>query len=161
MPTNFCTWAAVEAKLSRAGAALRVDDWPAPAKADVLDEATSHVLLYTGLYYHESALVQSRWVKQATAVVACYFASIRRGNPAPKPIQDGFERVTEQLEKVQKLELRIPDAAMKKGFAPVLSNQRVQQWPVSEVKTVRGKSTGQPEDYTPHRDNYDPISYSI
>lgn len=161
MPTYYCAWSDVEHKLSRAGAQLRVDDWPAAAKADVLDEATAHVALYVALHYPEASLLTSRWVRQATAVCAVYFACVRRGNPAPKSVEEGFERVNAQLEKVQRLELRIPDAPLNKGFAPVLSNQRVRQYPVSEIKTVRGKSTGDPEDYVQHTETWDQIDYSL
>lgn len=157
---DFCTWEDVEDRLSADGAALRADDASARAQAYVLRRATQYVLGYAGLYYSTAALEASAWVKEVAADCAWYFACTRRNNPASKAAEAAFERATEQLKQVMALTLRIPDAAMNKGFAPVLSNQQVRQYPVSEIKTTEGKSTGTPENYTQHADPFNQIDYS-
>lgn len=159
---DFCTWDDVEDRLSADGAQLRADDGDQDrARAYVLRRATQYVLGYAGLNYSTAALEASAWVREIAADCAWYYACTRRNNPASQAAQAAFERATEQLKDVAALRLRIPDAAMNKGFAPVLSNQRVQQYPTSRVKTVTQKSTGQAEDYPQHRDLQDGQNYSV
>lgn len=159
---DLCDWTDVEDRLSADGAQLRADDGDQDrARAYVLRRATQYVLGYAGLNYSTAALEASEWVREVAADCAWYFACTRRNNPASKAAESAFERATEQLKQVQALTLRIPDAAMNKGFAPVLSNQRVRQYPVSSVRTVKGKSTGEQEGYKPHRDTQDGIDYSL
>lgn len=162
MPTYYCTWADVEDRLSADGAQLRADDDIPRAKAYALRRATQYVAGYAGLHYSAAALAASAWVNEVCADCAWFYLSTRRNNPPSKAAADAFELATKQLEEVRDLKLRIPDAAMNKGFAPVLSNQRVRQWPVSEVKTVKPTSTGQAADYTRFTDpTNDSLDYSI
>lgn len=159
--TPFCAWSDVEARLSADGATLRTDDSAAAAQAYCLRRATMHVFGYAGLHYSTAALAASEWVTEITADCAWFFACTRRNNPPPKAAVEAFERATRMLEEVRDLILRIPDAPMQKGFAPVLTNQGVRQYPVSQIKNVPGTSTGTPEDYTPHPDTWNGIDYSV
>lgn len=158
---DLCDWTDVEDRLSADGATLRADDDVDRAQAYALRRATQYVLGYAGLYYSTTALEASAWVREVAADCAWYFVSTRRNNPASKAAEAAFERATEQLKDVAALRLRIPDAAMNKGFAPVVSNQRVRQYPTSQIRTVPQKGTGQAEDYKQFKDTQDGLDYSV
>jgi len=158
--TLYCTWKDVQARLSQAGAALKIDDDPS-TQADVLAEAAVEVNGYCLLDYTPAALAASDWVRYAARNIAAYLACTRRGNPAPQGVQARYEAAIVALARVQAGAATIPDAARRKTQAPVLSNQRARQWPVNEVKTVEGTSTGTAAGYTQFTDPFDLLDYSI
>ncbi len=160
--TQYCDWPSVQKKLSAAGANLRVDDDPT-APEDVLDEAAVKVNEYCERFYSIAALANSNWVRFKARTIAAYLACTRRGNPAPQSIADEYAEALKMLEKALSGTFIIPDAPQRSAAIPVLSVQRVRQFPVSEIKTVSGLSTGTPTGYTQHNDDLTDrgIDYSI
>lgn len=159
--TQFCSWDDVAKRFSAVGAKLRVDDNLDDAQQDILDEASVEVLGYLGLNYPLAGLVLSQQVRFYTRDVACYLASIRRGNPCNKSIEDRYNATIETLKLLMRGSMVLADTAMQKYNAPVLSNLRVRSFPVNETKVVQGTSTGTAAGYPQHVDTFDVIDYSI
>lgn len=157
---QYCSWDDVAKRLSVAGARLKVDD-DLDAQQDVLDEAATEVNGYLELIYPIAGLALSARVKYYTRDIACYLACIRRGNPAPKVIEDRYNATIEALKLLMRGSMTLPDVAQSKANAPVLSNLRVRNFPVPQVKVVTGTSTGTPAGYSQFADEWDVIDYSI
>lgn len=158
---QYCSWDDVSKRLSAAGARLKVDDNIEEAQQDILNEAAEEVNGYLALLYPIAGLAKSNRVKYYTRDIAVFLACTRRGNPAPGAISARYESTIEALKLLMRGSMTLPDVAQSKMNAPVLSNLRVQNFPVPEVKVVGGTSTGTPAGYTQFADNYDLIDYSI
>ncbi len=157
---RYCAAADVSKVLSAAGVSLRVDDGDATV-LDAIDEASVEVDGFALLLYSQTALLASQWVKKKCAWLAARFLCLRRGNAPSKAMAKECERIFDQLDEVRLGSLQIPDAPQRKAAAPVLSNQRVRLVPIPQAVTERGRSTGNPEGYPPHDDQYDPTDYTL
>lgn len=158
---QYCSWEDVSKRLSAVGARLRVDDNIEEAQQDILDEAAEEVNGYLALLYPIAGLALSNRVKFYTRDIAVFLTCTRRGNPAPKAVQERYETTIEALKLLSRGSMTLPDVAQSKMNAPVLSNLRVRNYPVPEIKVVTGTSTGTAAGYTQHDDQNDHIDYSI
>lgn len=163
MPTTvqYCSWDDVARRLSATGARLKVDDNIEEAQQDILDEAAEEVNGYLALLYPIAGLANSNRVRYYTRDIAVFLACTRRGNPAPGAVSARYESTIEALKLLMRGSMTLPDVAQSKMNAPVLSNLRVRNFPVPEVKVVQGTSTGTAAGYIQHGDEWDVIDYSI
>ncbi|MHA1663251.1 MAG: phage protein Gp36 family protein [Candidatus Thorarchaeota archaeon] len=124
MPTYHVTQDEMEEIYSETGLMLRMDDVDPDDFTITLDnirlDATETINSYLFNKYDESDLTSSRWVRRRTAFIACYFLSIRRGNPAQFLTQ--YEDARADLEDVMNGKLFIPGVATNENYAPVMSN---------------------------------------
>jgi phage gp36-like protein len=138
------------------GVSLRSDD-DHTAMNEAITDASVDVFQYCGLRYTDTQLAASAWVEQKAKIIAAWHFCCRRLNPVPSNLQAMYEKIIEQLERVQAGQQRIADIRARKEDVPVLSNQGVTLRPFPRVVTVPSQSTGNPEGYTPHNDPRDII----
>lgn len=148
-----CTRARLERRISVVGVDLRTDDDP-DAVTGVMEDAWVEVLGYCRPLYSETELGGSEWILMRWTDLAVMLLCERRNNPASMAATRKYEKAILDLEKVQVGAITVPDAALEKSTAPVLTNQRVRTWPFPHVVNERSQSTGNPEDY---RANDDPV----
>ena len=153
--TSYITAADLQLELSSSGVTLRVDD-DATATAQVIKDGSIECDGYALLKYSRAALAASDWYMLKVKHVAAYYLCTRRANPCPQSVAEKYEKAIKDLEGVRDGSIKIPDAAARKGGAPVLSNQRVADHPVPRVVTEPGRSTGTPEGYTRPQPAVDP-----
>jgi hypothetical protein len=147
-------------RLSSVGVALRVDDVPPePTTGDVMNDADSVIDEHCLLAYSQANLFLSRWVNQRWSDIAAVHLCERRGNPCPPGLGRRYERTLERLEMVRIGRLLIPDIAMSRAFAPVLSNVRVRLAPTPHTVVEVVRSTGIVTDYDQRPDNLDPMQW--
>ena len=90
-------------------------------------------------------------------LIAAKLLCERAGNAPPPGVQARYTRALDRLERVRKGTLLIPNAAVRKTLAPVLSTPRIRidPWPRSVIE--RSRSTGTPQGYTQNVDRLDQI----
>lgn len=153
--SNYTTAERLEKRISADGFDLRLDDDPT-AIDEVIMEASVEVFSYLGNRYANADLAASEVVQLWATDIAMYFLCTRRNNPASGAAQFRYDQAIEKLKAVEMGQLKIPLLPGIKGAAPVLSNQRVTNWPWPRIVT-RNPSTGDPEGYTQIRDQQPPL----
>ncbi|WP_020475713.1 phage protein Gp36 family protein [Zavarzinella formosa] len=148
------TRARIESRIGQLGADLRIDD-DSLSLDDVIADATTEAKGYVSRLYSDDALASSNWIELKVRDIAAYFLCLRRLNDAPPSAKLAYDKAIADLEKIQSGETQIPDAAMTKQAAPVLTNQRLRLWPFPNIVNVPSRSTGNPEGYYSHDDPTD------
>ncbi len=152
--TQYCTRIDMSDVLSFAGVNLRLDDAPPGGISQVIDRASLEVDEYC-LQRYGSRLADSLWVAKRCAEIACYFLSVRRGNPAPSGVAQLYERAVAKLEQVRRGDLKIPNLVESKSCHPRMSNIRATLRPFPHTVVERARTTGTPADYHQNRDPWD------
>jgi phage gp36-like protein len=120
-----------------------------------IEDATTEVNGYMFILYDATRLAASQWIQMRATDLAVLFISSRRNNPAPQEAVRRYERALKELELYGSGARPLPDAAMRKSAAPVLSNQRVRMQPFPHVVTERSQSTGDPAGFVGNDDPAD------
>jgi phage gp36-like protein len=154
----YTTQDKIARRISQLGVDLLVDD-DIDSVNGAIEDATTEVNGYLELLYSTDQLAGSNWVQMRCTDIAVLFLCERRNNPPPEAAVSRYERAIEQLEEYGTGARPLPDAAMLKSSAPVLSNQRVRLWPFPHVVTEPSQSTGTPAGYAQNTDpaDIDPI----
>lgn len=152
LPYYYTTQAAIEAKLTAAGAMLAVDHDQSGSVDqsdestvwdDVTSEATDIVNLYALELYNDYDLAKSLWVHRQATWIGCHLLSLERGNPSPGTFQTQFERAIENLTKIHSQEFRIPRLPVRSDNTPALSNQAIDNWWFeNKARVIPSISTG-------------------
>lgn len=141
---------------SAVGVDLRTDDGTeATIVEEIIDWASETIASYTLSHYDTAVLATSAWVHRRATILACYYLSMRRGNP-PQFVAE-YKRILEELELVQNNKLLIPDATVRAADIPTVSSYRVDDRYIStKQRVVRSQSTspypGQPFYEPPYYD---------
>ena len=167
--TLYCSLNDVIDRLSQDGVNLRTDDEPPDAAGNILERAAATINEYCLPRYSDVNLAASAWVKHECANVAAAYLCERRGNPIPPGVARAFERLMPSdgrpgvLERIRRGQRNVPDAPERRTSAPVLSQGRIQLWPVPHtvVEPSRSSSRNQPTDYAQRTDQLDVLDYVI
>lgn len=153
---QYTTAARLAARVSQPGVDLRTDHDPneaddgvSPATGalyEAIDSASADIEMYCWAY-SPATLLLSRVVGNLATDLAELRLYELRGDTPPSAVQKKADRALEYLQKVMDNKARIPDAAMGKGAAPVLSNFRVDLGRYPGVRVERPRSTGTAEGY--------------
>lgn len=149
-PRGYTCQICMERLFSEDGIFNRVDDGidiPAQNKliADCIADATDDINQYCLPLYPEPELYKSRWVSRRACYLACYYLSQRRGNPAQ--YQSQYDRITDELRRVQRYQLQIPRLRPRHELTPSLSNIIVDdRYPQDSLRVVVTNKYG--TDYT-------------
>ena len=130
--------------LSANGVALRSDDAPPSQYGGAAEKAGNKIDFYCWKRYDPSALATSDLVKDWAATLACFYLSIRRGNPPPSGISILYEQALADLKEIQKASADIPGIGVRSIYAPGLSVMRatMRPYPRSVVETSQGTHLG-------------------
>lgn len=152
--TPLTTRGRIESRIGQLAVDLRTDD-DGLSIDECIADATVEAKGYVSRMYSDTQLAASAWMELKVRDIAVYYLCLRRLNDAPAAALVPYEKAIADLEKIQSGETQIPDAAMSKAAAPVLTNQRMRLWPFPNIVNVPSRSTGKPEGYTPHNDPND------
>lgn len=109
---------------------------------DAINEATETIDLYCRQRYDQAGLAASEIVSRWAVVLACYFLSINRGNPAPEAIEAEYQRIIANLEKIAAGLMSLPGVPMRSDSRPSMSNLRVERHHgQSKIRVKRNSST--------------------
>lgn len=131
----------LERLYSQVGVELRTLDGN---DTDILDEiiawASETVASYTLHHYDTTELLTSPWARRRATVLAAYYLSQRRGNPAQFVAE--AKRVMEDLELVRTNKVLIPDARVRAADVPAISSFRIDDryW-INKQRVVKSQST--------------------
>lgn len=157
------TQAKMEGLFSSIGIELRGDDdgdriIESDVIQDAIDYASDTVFMYTLDWYADTSLATSTWVQRRATIIACWYFSQRRGNPAN--FQSLYDITIQELEKVQTGKLRIPRLPWRSDLSGGVSNFRVDdRYVVRKTRLERlistgGRSSKQDVDRTVWNDNF-------
>ncbi len=108
---------------------------------DVIDTATDKINQYLLPLYEAAAAELNLWVRRRATIIACWYLSQRRGNPAQ--FQSMYEEVIEELKAVNAMKLFIPRLPLSSNLAPGVSNYRVDdRYIVQKTRVQMAISTG-------------------
>lgn len=161
--TLYCSESDIDAILSAAGTDARIDDFDDGTTNDTnsaaaIEQATEKVNFYLSRRYSPAYLVQSAWVKWATATIAAWIISRRRGNPVMGSLEEDYTKYIEQLEQIQRGEYDVPNIAPRFDVTPAGANYTVDgRFDRSKIRKIQPTSTGGPQQ--PGRKEFQSIDY--
>ena len=159
--------AEIEDLLSVNGVVLRADDRDRGTLSsteldrinlNAVNYATGKCNLYLLERYEASILVDSWIVHHWATVIAARWLCKRRGNSVPESLEDEYEEIIEEMQKVKEGELSLGDVAQRESDQPTFSNVTVDttydlrqirvQRPISEQSpSVFPQQRHHPSDY--------------
>jgi len=131
-PPLYCTRFDMEVVFSELGIDARFDDSDddVTPQSDVeericavIQDATDEMNIHLLHRYEDTVLATSRWVRRKAAIIACYFASRRRGNPGQ--FADEYDRIMAQLDRIRKGRDFIPRLPTRFDPRPTVANMVV------------------------------------
>ena len=120
--------------------------------------ATARVNFYLLAHYEAVDLAASWLVNEWCTIVAGYWLSCRRGNPAPGSLKELYEQAVEDMKLVHSGEHNLADVGLRSAAFPSWSSVRVDTlWNLRKVRTERQLSqkkrgSNEDKDYTVVRD---------
>lgn len=148
--TPYCAREDIDDVLSDEGVGYRATDEANQIEKSglvtrTIRQASDRVNLYCGERYTAAELATSDYIISATAVIAAYMLSTRRGNPPPPSLEARYKEVFEELGKIQLGQADVPGIVTRGGSVPVLSNLRIDgRYRQSKVRVQPDISTGTP-----------------
>ena len=166
VPYYYTSQGEIERLFSQQGAASNVDDYMSdetPPSSDVVFQAavwddvccaaTDEANLYLINFHEPADLYGSRWVRTRTTWIACYYLSMRRGNPGY--FKTLYEHAIDDFGKINESR-PVPRLALNSSFTPALSNIRIDdRFLVAKERVEPTISTGG----TSSRQHLDPSPY--
>jgi len=108
---------------------------------DVIEEATDVANQYLAERYRVSDLNNSKWVRRRVSYIACYFLSIRQGNPEQYGTR--YAQIIEEFEAVKDERMNIPRIPVAYDNTPALSNVVIDHnFVKAKIRTQTQTSTG-------------------
>ena len=159
--TAYCTVDDLRNRLSAVGVSLRADDTPPTTLGDVISRASSKINQYCLPRYTAINLAASDWTNEVATTLAVFYLCTRRANPPPQSAAFDYKEAIEDLKLVRRGQLNVPDVAMRRAAAPVLSNVHIQLHPVPHTRVEKVRSTGTVTDYPQKVDPFETIDYVI
>lgn len=147
---NYCTAADVQRYLSTTGADLWADSelqgQPNPdVYDDVIEQASAEIDLYAQQRYSAASLATSSIISRWCTTIACYFLTIRRGNPPPESLAGEFLRLTDPdtgiLARIAKGLVQLPGLALRADLRPRMSNIKIDRRYVQSKQRVEKETS--------------------
>lgn len=160
---TYATQADVEALLSPDGVVGRVDDnatgTPTGTQtgyvASAINWATARVNQYCLGRYDAIDLAQSWVVNEWCIILAAYWLSCRRGNPAPGSFSDLYKEAMDDLKEIRSGAAQLPEIGLRTAGWPAWSNVRVDSlYSLRKVRVERPISEGS-QQQAPFKQNPD------
>jgi hypothetical protein len=110
-----------------------------------IERAAGRMNAYLELRYRLADLTGNAWCRDANAAIAAYLLSIRRGDPAPVPLQSQYDGYMSELYDISRGRLNVPEAPQSLEMIPTVSNFRVDpRHSRATVRRISEISSGSP-----------------
>jgi len=108
---------------------------------EIREEATDLVNYYLAMWYEESDMATSSWVRRNATWLGCYLVSQRRGDPGK--YHSRAEEIVAMLEQVSLGRKQVPRLPTKADLTPSLSNYTVDdRFHLAKIRVIPSISTG-------------------
>ena len=153
MTQTYCTKSDIEALWDPADLLASVDDDASgtySATEDgyitrAIERAAGRMNAYLEQRYKLADLAGNAWCRDANAAIAAYLLSIRRGDPAPAPLQLQYDAYASDLYDISRCRLSVPEATQTLEMIPTVSNFRIDpRQSRAKVRRVSEISSGAP-----------------
>jgi len=119
---------------------------------DAIQEASQEIDMYATQRYSNvsigsaPSLADSPLVRRWAVTLACYFLSMKRGNPPPESLLNQAERLLDPINgilvRVATGKLQLPGVPLRGDLFPAWSNLAVdRRWPISKVRVTEANSS--------------------
>ena len=133
--------AELERLFSQVGVELRTLDGDQTTIVDeIVDWVTETIASFTLHHYDTENLEASPWARRRATILAAYYLSQRKGNPAQFVAE--AKRVMEELELVRTNKILIPNVPVRAADVPTISSFRVDdRYLINKQRIVKSQST--------------------
>ena len=153
MTQTYCTKSDISALWDPADLLASVDDDASGTYSPTedgyitraIERAAGRMNAYLEQRYKLADLAANAWCRDANAAIAAYLLSIRRGDPAPAPLQLQYDAYMSDLYEISRGLLGVPEAPPSLEMIPTVSNFRIDpRQSRAKVRRVSEISSGSP-----------------
>ena len=153
MTQTYCTKSDISALWDPADLLASVDDDASGTYSPTedgyitraIERAAGRMNAYLEQRYKLADLAGNAWCRDANAAIAAYLLSIRRGDPAPAPLQLQYDAYASDLYDISRGRLSVPEATQTLEMIPTVSNFRIDpRQSRAKVRRVSEISSGAP-----------------